>query len=229
MLDPALWWHLTNWGNSILMMPTALAIALGLWLQDRRGLAGRWSLAFASAVLVTLATKVAFLGWCVGSRALDFTGISGHSMLASSVLTVLAWWVARSFRTSARVVVVAIGVGVALTVAASRLVLDLHSASEVVAGLALGFATAALTLVATRASVMRRRWLSWVVLVALVIAFAWPLERAVVEEPHGLVERIALALSGRMTVYTRADLHEAPDGRHAPPAHVGRRAPIRAT
>ncbi len=199
----AAWTHLTNWGNSVLLMPTALVIAIGLWIGGRRRLALRWAVGFAAAVLLTLATKIAFLGWGLGVRSLDFTGISGHSVLAASVLTMLAWWVAQDSPNPAmRTVIVAIGVVVAALIGWSRLVLHTHSPSEVVSGLALGFATAWLA----TAPVPRRdhdRWVRWAILVALLLGFVLPLGHAV-DEPHQLVTRIALALSGRTQVFTRA-------------------------
>ena len=37
----------------------------------------------------TTASKVAFIGWGLGLSALDFTGISGHAMIASAVYPLL--------------------------------------------------------------------------------------------------------------------------------------------
>lgn len=202
-MSAAPWVHITNWGNSLLLMPVALAIAVGLVVDERIDLAARWSLAFAVGVLFTLATKIAFLGWGIGIAALDFTGVSGHTMLAAAVLPMLAWWLSEGRGSDARRTTIAGAVVLALVIGASRLVLDTHSPSEVLAGFALGIAVAAIATIgaaARRGRPMPRR----IVLAALVIGFALPLGRPVVEGPHDLVTRIALGLSGHATVHTRA-------------------------
>src|ERR1700753_2650801 len=88
------WMFLTRWGNSLLLIPTASWIGLSLWIGGERPVAWRWLLSFGAAASLVLATKIAFLGWGVGIRSIDFTGISGHSLCASAVLPMFAWWLA---------------------------------------------------------------------------------------------------------------------------------------
>ena len=47
-----------------------------------------WLLLLGAAIGVVTVTKLAFLGWGVGIRELDFTGVSGHAMLSTAVYPV---------------------------------------------------------------------------------------------------------------------------------------------
>lgn len=199
-MSAALLAYVSHWGNALLLLPTALGIAVGLALGGRAAVARRWSTWFAAVVVATFATKVAFLGWGIGSRRFDFTGISGHSLLAAAVFPMLAWWLTHDRSMQARRVAIAVGVVVALAIAWTRLALDLHSMSEVVVGLALGFGACAAALVdAGRAR--DPRVYRMMVSTALAIACVLPLEPG--EEAHSLTTRIALALSGREQPFTR--------------------------
>jgi len=193
--------HVTNWGNSLLLMPLALAIAVGLLVDARAGLAARWSLVFALGVLLTLATKIAFLGWAIGIAALDFTGVSGHTMLAASVLPMLAWWVTEGRGPGARRATIAAAALLALAIGVTRVVLGQHSPSEVVAGLAVGYGVAAVA-IAGAAPRSGRPLPRWIVVAGVAVAFTIPFGRPI-EGPHDIVTGIALTLSGHETVYTR--------------------------
>src|SRR5688500_14227487 len=89
------WRHFTWLGDSGLLLPAALLIAV--WLASARHTwpaAWAWVLIFGAASLVVLASKLAFLGWGIGSASLNFTGISGHTMLSAAVWPVALWLVA---------------------------------------------------------------------------------------------------------------------------------------
>jgi hypothetical protein len=78
-------------GEVQLLLPAALLTCLALLnLQDTRLLAVRWLQALSVAAGLTLASKMAFIGWGLGSAAFNFTGISGHAMFASAVYPFLA-------------------------------------------------------------------------------------------------------------------------------------------
>jgi hypothetical protein len=51
----------------------------------------RWPSLFTLAALLVVSTKIAFEAWGIGIGALDFTGISGHAMTATSVLAVAGY------------------------------------------------------------------------------------------------------------------------------------------
>ncbi len=195
------WLFLTRWGNSLLLLPTASCIGVGLWLDGDRPIAWRWAAWFGGAVLLVLATKVAFLGWGIGIRALDFTGISGHSTLAAAVLPMLAWWLTQERDDASRLRAVAIAVGFAAAVGVSRIWLSTHSGAEVAAGLALGFAVAWRTIPRVPL-VDPRGQLRWIVLVVL-LAVGTVSRVGESDDAHGIVTAIAMRLSGHADVYHR--------------------------
>jgi undecaprenyl-diphosphatase len=69
---------------------------------------------------------------------------SGHSATAAAFYAAAALVIGRTLRPSARQLVIAAAVGIAVAVAASRVLLDLHWLSDVIGGLALGWAWFAL-------------------------------------------------------------------------------------
>ncbi len=195
------WLFITRWGNSLLLLPAASGIGLGLWFGGERPVAWRWAAYFGGAVLLVLATKVAFLGWGIGIRELDFTGISGHSMLAAAVLPTLAWWLTQERDDATRGRAVAVGASLAVVIGVSRVLLSAHSAFEVATGLLLGFAVAWATI--PRGPVVDRRGqLRWLVLVAL-LATGTVSRVGDSDEAHGIVSQIAMRLSGHSDVYQR--------------------------
>ncbi|MEO8938144.1 MAG: phosphatase PAP2 family protein [Burkholderiaceae bacterium] len=195
------WLFLTRWGNAILLLPLAACLCVGLWVAGDRRVAWRWAVCFGSAVLLVFATKLAFLGWGLGIRSLDFTGISGHSTLAASVLPVFAWWLTQGRRLDVQRRAVVAAVVLALLVGVSRLLLQTHSISEVIAGLALGNLVA--WAVIPRGVVTRHRYVfRGLVLAALLVAGLVP-GVGQSGDAHGLVQTLALRLSGRSEPYTR--------------------------
>lgn len=205
---PALFWsHVTQLGNSALLQPAAVLLALWLMGTRQSRLALAWLLCFGAAVLLVLASKLAFLGWGVGLPAIDFTGISGHSTVSTAVFTMGAWLSVADRPAPVRWWAIGAGLLVGLVVSISRVVLDAHSVSEVVAGFALG-ATVALLPIAWgwhRLPRVRQRWVP----LALALALGLLPQAGRPPETHGLVMKMALAVSGRTQVYSR-ELFEAP-------------------
>ncbi|OYT98385.1 MAG: hypothetical protein CFE40_10500 [Burkholderiales bacterium PBB1] len=220
MLSIALWNLVTRLGEAQILLPAALLTASWFVWRDRSPrLAVVWMGGIAAATLVTTASKIAFMGYGLGWAALDFTGVSGHSMFAAAIypLTGVAiasavagmqaprWW-----RLG-----LAIGMLLALLVGLSRVAVEAHSWSEVVAGLLVGGAVPWWAARAERAPPARHSlWLPVVVCVWLGSA----LPNAPPSPTHGWVTQLALAISGRDQPYTRADLlapRAAPtDGAH---------------
>ena len=133
-----LWFSITRLGGAGLTLP--LAIAIALWLAI--GYSGRLALGWlvivgAAAGLVTL-TKLAFLGWGVGIREWDFTGVSGHAMLSTAVYPVALFLTLLPARPRFRIAGVVLGLAAGLAVGLSRVVLSAHSPSEAVAGCIVG-------------------------------------------------------------------------------------------
>jgi membrane-associated phospholipid phosphatase len=211
------WFAVTRLGEAQILLPAFLAGALWLAFARPAGARGRlalgtahahdhparrsalrWIAAIVATTTVTTASKVAFLGFGIGIAALDFTGFSGHSMYATSILPVLAAIVGG--RRGAIV-----GVLVALLITYSRVDLGAHSWSEAAAGMALGGAAAWWTLADYLAhpGAVRAPW--WLPLLLAVWLTLLPM-RAPPSRTHSLVVSIALKLSGRQRPYTRFEL-----------------------
>ncbi|WP_431831594.1 phosphatase PAP2 family protein [Cupriavidus consociatus] len=136
------------------------------------------------------------MGWGVGIPALDFTGFSGHSAMSATVLPVLLYLCAPASRPRLAWLGAGCGIGLALVIGWSRLAVGAHSSSEVLSGLTLGFASSLAFLNWPGRALPR----SVAPLVATVTGFiilqTWPLPRGI-SNTHGMVERMALQLSGR--------------------------------
>lgn len=203
-----LWNLVTRLGEAQILLPAALLTALWfVWRDHSPRLAAMWLGGIGIATLITTFSKVAFLGYGLGWAALDFTGISGHSMFSAAIypLTGVALARAAAGLQAARWDRLGLGLGAALAllVGVSRVVVEAHSWSEVVAGLLLGGAvtwTAARTELAPPAR--HSLWLPVVVCIWL----GTTLPNAPPSPAHGWVTRLALTLSGRAEPYTRADL-----------------------
>ena len=145
-------WHLfTRLGEAQLLLPAAAVVAVSMWRQPgMQAVTLRWALLLLGAALLTTVSKLAFIGWGIGSAALDFTGVSGHTMFASAIYPVLlaalvpvAWpaaWPARRAVSGpgGRRWAAVLGAVLALAVGVSRVVVGAHSVSEVVAGWLVG-------------------------------------------------------------------------------------------
>jgi membrane-associated phospholipid phosphatase len=138
------WIAITRVGGVNVMLPAAVAIAAWLGASRAWRMAACWCLLFAGVLAVTVASKLSFIGWGVGIRSLDFTGVSGHAARAMAVVPTIVFLGLLQARRRARIAGVAIGVMFAMLIAISRLTLHAHSISEVVAGCLLGGAACAL-------------------------------------------------------------------------------------
>lgn len=132
------WMTITNYGGINMMAPAAVAITA--WLVSARAwrLAVWWLALFTTGLAVVVASKIAFFGWGMGIRSLDFTGFSGHSMRATAVVPVLFFLLLQKAPPLARATGVLLGLLFGVMVGISRLVLHAHSVSEAVAGCMLG-------------------------------------------------------------------------------------------
>jgi membrane-associated phospholipid phosphatase len=198
------WNTITHWGEVQVLVPAA--VWAGLWLLPTatgRALGWRWVVGVLLAVLITVASKIAFMGWGLGIASLNFTGFSGHAMFAAAILPMVATVLAPSANPGVRRAFGLLGLGLALLVGASRIAIGVHSVSEVVSGLALGML----------ASWPAQRWVprwhspvaAWVPgMVAVWLALA-PVQVPSVQS-HPRITQWALQLSGKAVPYTRQDL-----------------------
>ncbi len=134
------WNHITQFGDVTITMLVAFAIAAWLYIEDERRLSLWWSGLFTAGLGIVVVTKMAFIGWGIGIRAVDFTGFSGHAMRATAVIPVLFYLMLQKVRPALRTMGVLAGLAGAALIGMSRLTLHTHSVSEVVAGTALGAA-----------------------------------------------------------------------------------------
>jgi membrane-associated phospholipid phosphatase len=204
---PAFWLVVSRLGEAQILLPAALL--LSAWLALRvaaRPLAQWWLVLLGGAAAITTATKLAFLGWGIGIAALDFTGISGHAMFAAAVYPLLTAALGSSDHPRMRGLSIALGYGLALLVGLSRVVVGAHSMSEALAGLLLGGLASAAALRLGHPPAARTPLL---LSATLALWFMLTPVHAPPSNTHGLVTRLALALSGREHPYTRHDLLRA--------------------
>ncbi|WP_114193541.1 phosphatase PAP2 family protein [Edaphovirga cremea] len=200
-------WHLlTYFGDSMLLLPcAAIIVALLLWTPSTRRATWQWILLFGFAGGLVCLSKLAFMGWGVGSREFDFTGFSGHSALSASIWPVLLWVLTGRFSRPLRITAVLAGYVLALAVGYSRLVVHAHSVSEVIAGLVLGYTISTTFLMLQRPNAIPR--LSYPQLATALILPLFLINTGKVAPTQGLLEHIAAAISPAGKAFTRADLH----------------------
>ena len=89
-LPQFVWSTITPLGESLILLPAVGVLAAWLWPRERGvELVARWLVAVALAAGVTAASKIAFMGWGLGSARFNFTGVSGHTMFAAAVYPLL--------------------------------------------------------------------------------------------------------------------------------------------
>jgi membrane-associated phospholipid phosphatase len=207
LLHHPAWGLITRLGEAEILLPAAALTALALLAKaENRPLALRWLLLLGVATALTVASKVAFIGWGLGWAVINFTGLSGHAMFSAAVYPVLlaSFVPDRREGTTARYgFIIALGYGVSLLIGISRIAIGAHSVSEVLAGLLAGGAASALTLAWSEAPTRLMRPLVPVVLVAWMALT--PLQMPA-SRTHDFVTRLALAMSGHDTPFTRHDL-----------------------
>jgi len=197
------WWVITHMGASSLLLPALVLVLGGLWKSGARAVARRYLLRILVAVTITIISKCLFFGWGIGIAALDFTGISGHTLLATSILPLLLRgipWPALQARGWGA----AAGWALALAVGVSRVMVNAHSVSEVVAGWLLG-ATVSWPTLRALGTTQLTHWASK--LAPLVLLLAFHTGSATYLPTHDIEVRLALWVSGKGKPFMRHHLH----------------------
>ncbi len=202
-------WHilhiLTYFGDSMLLIPTAVIMAILItWKNSDRRAVWYWALAFCAAGAIVSLSKIAFLGYGIGSARFNFTGFSGHSAMSATLWPVMLWLLSGRLKPTWRTCAVVVGYLIPLMVGASRLVLNYHSTSEVVAGLMLGFTLSTAFLVS-----QRRSELQGFSATQLCIAMLLPLllmSHGRLATTQQFLQRFSVQLSGIDHAWTRAEL-----------------------
>jgi len=187
------WLNITRFGDSIILFPAALVIAVWLMVGGLGRLAFYWCVLFGSAMAIVVASKLAFIGWGIGSESLDFTGISGHAARACAVVPVLFYLALQRPPRKAYALTVMIGAAVALLLSISRVVVHAHSVSEVITGVMLGGMVSGIFLLFADKQVLsiRHRWL---LLPSMFFVLVTPVAKPAPTQE--LLTSVALYLSG---------------------------------
>jgi PAP2 superfamily len=201
------------------MLPAAMLIAA--WLAAGRAWRQLllWCSGFTLLSVLVAASKLAFLGWGIGSESLDFTGISGHTALAVGIFPVGAALALADRSTPVRWSGIMIGALVGLAIGLSRTTLHVHSVSEVVAGATLGGALSAIYFWGSahaEPARLRPAALGGMLLITLATIHG---ERAPTQD---LLTRLALDLSGREMPHSRTEWQQDAAGRDGHPPSVAR-------
>ena len=209
------WLIATGFGDSGFLLPAAFGVAI--WLAIDRGTrpaAVHWVLLFGACGLVVMLSKLAFMGWGIGSSRFDFTGFSGHTALATSLWPVIFWLVALRGAPSVRMAAAISGWGWAVFIGVSRLALEVHSTAEVVAGAALGTLVSASFLRLQWHRQLRVRTPRW-----LALGLVLPLLFLIIGRPaptQYVLEKLAVWMAGIERPFTRADLLQAREPARGP-------------
>ncbi|MFM0696215.1 phosphatase PAP2 family protein [Paraburkholderia graminis] len=200
-LPDYLWYSITSLGGAGMTLPLAFAIALWLAIGYTWRMAAGWLVLLGAAIGVVTVTKLAFLGWGVGVRELDFTGVSGHAMLSTAVYPVALFLMLLWTRPPVRVLGVLLGLAAGMAVGVSRVVLSAHSPSEAITGCLVG-AVAALLFVRMAWKAQPERLSAVPVAVSLVVLAV--LMHGVHVPTQRWVTHIALKVSGHDRPFIRA-------------------------
>lgn len=192
-------------GDSGLILPTQLVILVALLiLTSSRTLALQWGILFGITGLVVCLSKLAFMGWGIGIAELNFTGFSGHSALSAAFWPVFLWLLVTAACPAMRLSAAVMGYLLAGLVGYSRLAINAHSASEVIAGLALG-AAASGTFFILQAGKTRHLAIPKAFLFVIILPLCL-LMKGEKAPTQLLLSEIALTIGPRDTVYTREDM-----------------------
>lgn len=201
------WNLLSELGNSTWLLPSVTLMALtgsiGHWLPWPAVL--RWLGSIAVTAVFVLISKIAFMGWGIGSTALDFTGFSGHAAMSAAIYPVLLAWISPGPRGHPVPHLSGMLAGVMLTllISASRISLHAHSISEVVSGFALGLGAAMFALYFPVSPIRRG---SAAVLLIIGLATGLTVRMAPMPSSHQIVGELARRLSGNEHIHQRSHL-----------------------
>ena len=151
---------LTRLGDSAWLVPLTLVVALALWWRDRGALALAWLLVLGgNALSIPLLKRIFERVRPLHDHGLvsesGFSFPSGHAAGATVVYGMLAYLALRMLSARWHGPAALLAVALAITVGASRVFLQVHYASDVLAGFAWGSAWLVVSVLAIELS---RRW-----------------------------------------------------------------------
>jgi membrane-associated phospholipid phosphatase len=147
---------LANVGDAGFTLPIALALAV--WIATSRWqLALRWILTLGVGMCFVGATKIIHAGWGAEIEPIGFRMVSGHTMLATAILTVVLALLSDRLDLG-KGLGIAAGLAIGAVTAAARVVDHSHSLAEVISGWIVGATVALLFLRAYARSDARPRF-----------------------------------------------------------------------
>lgn len=204
------WQWVSFFGDSTVLLPSAAAVFMVLFLRrPSRQIAWQWGLLFGITGAIVSASKLAFMGWGIGIRELDFTGFSGHTALSTAFWPIFLWLLCTRGSIALRRTAMVMGYLLAGLVGYSRLAIHAHSPSEVIAGLLLGACGSALFLLLQRnSSRVVDAQLSWGGVLSLIIIPVVSLNIGTKAPTQSLLGEIAVKLGPLEKPFTRSDMHK---------------------
>ena len=200
------WQLISFFGDSTVLLPSAAALFIVLMLRKTsRLLAWQWSLLFGITGAIVCASKLAFMGWGLGIRELDYTGFSGHSALSSAFWPIFLWLLSARFSAGLQKAAVATGYILAAVVGYSRLVIHAHSVSEVIAP---GYDHITSAIGAAQIGHSESLSISWGGVACLVMVPLILLHSGNKAPTQSLLGQIATAVGPLDKPFTRTDLHK---------------------
>ncbi len=131
---------ITDFGDAAYLIPAAAFVLGYLVYSKARPSAVAWVVAFAACAALTALLKISFLT-CGGKiSSLDVYSPSGHTSFATTFYLCVGLVTARNKPPLLSVIVYAAAICLAVSIAASRFLLNMHTLSEVAIGLLIGVA-----------------------------------------------------------------------------------------
>ncbi|WPS00282.1 phosphatase PAP2 family protein [Klebsiella aerogenes] len=204
------WQFVSFLGDSTVLLPSAVVLFAVLVLRKTsRTLAWQWAMLFGITGTVVCISKLAFMGWGIGIREIDFTGFSGHTALSTAFWPILLWLLTSRASSSLRWGTVLLGFVLAGIVGYSRLMIHAHSVSEVVSGFILGACGSLIFLLLQwRAHSSRTAQISWTGALSMVIIPLVLLNTGAKAPTQSLLGELATMIGPFEKPFTRADLHK---------------------
>lgn len=201
-----LWNILTYFGDSMLILPTGIILALFmLWKADSPATTLIWLITLGISGLAVSISKLLFLAWGIGSSTLNFTGFSGHTTMSATLWPVMFWLISQRFSPDRSRLMIAVGYFIAIMVGFSRLALLAHSVSEVISGLILGSLCSGIFLYTQRNCDIR--YFTFTPLLFLLILPLSLMSIGKKAPTQQLIEHLATQITGKQP-WTRAKLLE---------------------
>ena len=199
------WKNLTYLGDSMLLLPTAVLIAVFVfWKSGRWQTAFGWLVTFGTAGMIVSISKILFLGFFIGSRTYNFTGFSGHTTMSSTFWPVLMWMISAQRPVFWRRLLMITGYLLPLAIGFSRLQLHAHSPSEVLSGAILGLSLSSLYLFIQRRTELKA--ISVLQLAVFLVLPVWIMFHGQPATTQQFLAKLSARLAGIEKPFTRTEL-----------------------